>query len=49
VARENARRVHPDVEILELSCRTGAGLDSWLAWLDAMQRKFQAETAAAAR
>jgi hydrogenase nickel incorporation protein HypB len=49
VARENARRVHPDVEILELSCRTGAGLDSWLTWLDAMQRKFQAETAAAAR
>ena len=24
---ENARRIHPEIEILELSCRTGAGLD----------------------
>ena len=34
VAKENARRVQPDVEILEVSCATGEGLDRWRAWLD---------------
>ena len=32
-ARENARRVHPEIEILELSCTTGAGLEAWQKWL----------------
>ena len=32
-ARENARRVHPGMEILEVSCTTGAGLDAWHRWL----------------
>jgi len=32
-ARENAWRVHPEMEILEVSCTTGAGLDAWRAWL----------------
>jgi len=32
-ARENARRVHPGIEIIELSCMTGDGLDRWLDWL----------------
>jgi hydrogenase nickel incorporation protein HypB len=49
LACENARRIRPEIEIVELSCRTGAGLDGWLAWLDGMQRKLQAETAAAVR
>ena len=31
--RENARRVHPGIEIIELSCMTGEGLDRWLDWL----------------
>jgi hydrogenase nickel incorporation protein HypB len=43
-ARENARRVHPEMEILEVSCTTGAGLDSWQRWLG--QRR---ETVRAAR
>jgi hydrogenase nickel incorporation protein HypB len=34
VARENARRVQPEIEILEVSCTTGEGLDRWRAWLD---------------
>ncbi len=38
-ARENARRVHPEIEILELSCTTGAGLDAWSAWLEKRRRK----------
>ena len=31
LARENARRIHPEIEIIETSCTTGAGLDQWLA------------------
>ena len=33
VARENARRVNPEIEIIETSCTTGAGLDEWMAWI----------------
>jgi hydrogenase nickel incorporation protein HypB len=34
LAMEYARRVQPEVEILEVSCTTGQGLDQWHAWLD---------------
>jgi len=34
-ACENARRVQPEIEIVELSCTSGEGLDRWHAWLDA--------------
>jgi hydrogenase nickel incorporation protein HypB len=34
-ARENARRVQPDIEIVDVSCATGEGLDRWRAWLEA--------------
>jgi hydrogenase nickel incorporation protein HypB len=33
-AKENARKVHPGIEILDVSCTTGAGLDGWMRWLD---------------
>jgi hydrogenase nickel incorporation protein HypB len=33
-ARENARRVHPGIEILEVSCLTGEGLPQWQNWLE---------------
>jgi hydrogenase nickel incorporation protein HypB len=33
LAKENVRKVNPSVEILEISCTTGAGLDQWYAWL----------------
>ncbi len=32
-ALENARRINPQIEVIETSCTTGAGLDLWLAWL----------------
>jgi len=32
-ARENARKVHPGMEIIEVSCTTGAGMDAWRNWL----------------
>jgi hydrogenase nickel incorporation protein HypB len=34
LAREYANRVHEGIEILEVSCTTGAGLDAWRAWLE---------------
>lgn len=33
-AKENARRIHPEIEIQEVSCLTGQGLDQWLGWID---------------
>jgi hydrogenase nickel incorporation protein HypB len=33
LAEENARRVHPDIEIIEVSCTTSEGLDRWMVWL----------------
>ncbi|HUP04246.1 MAG TPA: hydrogenase nickel incorporation protein HypB [Bryobacteraceae bacterium] len=35
LARENARRVQPEIEIVEVSCTSGEGLDKWRAWLEA--------------
>jgi len=32
-AKANARKVHPGMEILDVSCTTGAGLDEWMNWL----------------
>ncbi len=32
-ARDNARRVHPGIQIIETSCTTGAGLEQWIEWL----------------
>jgi hydrogenase nickel incorporation protein HypB len=42
-ARENAHRVHPGMEILEVSCTTGAGLEAWQQWL--AQRRLTARAA----
>ena len=43
----NARLVHPDIEILELSCATGQGLEQWRSWLlrrrEALLRNIRAE------
>jgi hydrogenase nickel incorporation protein HypB len=38
-AREYARQIHPGMEILEVSCTTGQGLDEWIQWL---QKRRQA-------
>jgi hydrogenase nickel incorporation protein HypB len=39
LARENARRIHPEIEIIETSCTTGAGLRQWMSWLADRARK----------
>jgi len=33
-ARENAQKVHPGMEIIEISCTTGEGLPKWQDWLE---------------
>jgi hydrogenase nickel incorporation protein HypB len=32
-ARRDARNINPDLEIFEISCKTGEGLEHWLDWL----------------
>jgi hydrogenase nickel incorporation protein HypB len=32
-ARRDARALNPDIEIFEVSCKTGEGLEGWFAWL----------------
>jgi hydrogenase nickel incorporation protein HypB len=42
LARENARKIHPEIEIIETSCTTGAGFDRWLNWLAARAERKNA-------
>jgi hydrogenase nickel incorporation protein HypB len=44
-AREHARSIHPGMEILEVSCTTGAGLGDWLEWIKKRGEVFKAEAA----
>jgi len=46
LALENARKVHPEIDYLALSSRTGEGFDQWLAWLAALQEKIRQEASA---
>lgn len=43
-ARRNARRVNPDIEILEVSCTTGEGLEGWRQWLAARREAARNES-----
>jgi hydrogenase nickel incorporation protein HypB len=43
-AEENARRVHPNMEIIRTSCTQGDGLKDWLRWLE-RRKKDQAAKA----
>ena len=48
VARDNAQRIHPGMEILEVSCATGQGLDQWRQWLKQRQQAARRHLTAAA-
>jgi len=48
-AKENARRIHLQIEIIELSCWTGDGFDQWVVWLGVKGQQYRAEIAAPAR
>lgn len=37
-ARAHASRLNPDLAIMDISCRTGAGLEAWYGWLRAAAR-----------
>jgi hydrogenase nickel incorporation protein HypB len=40
-AKANARKVHPDLEIIDISCTTGEGVSEWISWLgQRYQKKF---------
>jgi len=41
LALENARRVHPEIDYIALSSRTGEGFDKWLHWLNSLQHSVQ--------
>ncbi|HEX8925513.1 MAG TPA: hydrogenase nickel incorporation protein HypB [Terriglobales bacterium] len=34
LAKQNARTVHPGMEIVEVSCQTGNGLAQWTEWIE---------------
>jgi hydrogenase nickel incorporation protein HypB len=36
---EYARRVNPDIVVLQMSARTGEGMDEWLAWITEGRRR----------
>jgi len=38
LAADNARKVHPGMEIVKVSCLTGDGLDEWMMWLGERRR-----------
>jgi hydrogenase nickel incorporation protein HypB len=38
-----ARRVNPDIVVLQLSARTGEGFDEWLTWITEGRRRMVAE------
>jgi hydrogenase nickel incorporation protein HypB len=42
-AKANARQINPDIEIIEVSCATGKGMDRWRAWLEKRRAKRQAQ------
>jgi hydrogenase nickel incorporation protein HypB len=49
VAVENARRIQPALEVIEVSCASGAGLDRWMHWLEARRAQWFAPLAGATR
>lgn len=47
LARENVRKMHPGVDIIEVSCKTGEGLHEWLHWIETRSQAASAQVAAA--
>ena len=43
LAEENARRVHPEMEIVRVSCLTRVGLAAWLTWLEQSRTAYLAQ------
>jgi hydrogenase nickel incorporation protein HypB len=45
LARGNAQRAHPGIDIIEVSCTTGQGLAEWMQWLRRRREQALAATA----
>lgn len=45
LALENARKIHPEIDCIALSARTGEGLDLWLTWLAGLRQTVLREAA----
>jgi hydrogenase nickel incorporation protein HypB len=46
-AKANARKVHPDLEIIDISCTTGQGISEWIDWISQRyHKKFGTKTRA---
>lgn len=43
-AEAHARLIHPDINILRLSCRNGAGMAQWFAWLEQLMTAAKEST-----
>ena len=42
-ALANARRVHPEMEVIKVSCLGGDGMEEWMKWLEQRKQAFLAE------
>jgi len=40
-AEHNARVIHPEIDVVKLSCLTGAGLEQWRAWIEERCHELQ--------
>ncbi len=40
-ALKDAKSINPDLNIFEVSCKTGEGLDKWISWLTAQIDQFK--------
>jgi hydrogenase nickel incorporation protein HypB len=45
MAFENARRVHPEIEIASISCTSGQGLALWMSWIERRRRNSRSVAA----
>ena len=43
-AEANARRIHPGMEVVQMSALTGAGLDAWQKWIAERRRALELVT-----
>ena len=37
---ERVKAINPNIEIIQISCRTGEGVDEWAAWLNDQVTRF---------
>ncbi len=45
VMRENALKINPDLDVFEVSCATGEGIDEWLDWMRSQLASKRSATA----